>query len=149
MSREEFLQILRSQLSEAMSEQQVQSHLHYYDQYITNEIHKGRSEADVLESLGDPRLIARTLIDTSGAARETIYEEYNEYRESEPSESPVRRKRSGEIRWLDLSTWYGKLLLILGLVLIIALVVTILSALLPFLLIFILVGIIARYFQKR
>ena len=39
--------------------------LRYYDDYIRSERQKGRSEADIMEELGDPRLIARTILDTS------------------------------------------------------------------------------------
>lgn len=33
---------------------------------ICQEMNRGRSEQEVLEELGDPRLIARTILETSG-----------------------------------------------------------------------------------
>lgn len=36
----------------------------YYDNYIQEEVRKGRTEADVIAELGDPWVIARTIIDS-------------------------------------------------------------------------------------
>lgn len=147
MSREEVLQILRNKLSGFLSEAQIQSHLQYYSQYITDEVRKGRSEEEVIASLGDPRLIARTLIDASEASGSQGYGTYQEYQEREEPRQQTTPQRNRHI--LDLSTWYGKFLLILGAVLLIALVVTILSVLLPVILIIVLVSVAARCFRRR
>ena len=114
---------------------------------------KGRSEEEVTASLGDPRLIARTLIDTSESSGGRGYGDYGDhgdYREDpEPRPSSQEQTAHSHIWRLDLGTWYGKLLLILGAVLLIALVVTVLSALLPILLILFLVSVALRYFRNR
>lgn len=39
-----------------------------YRDYITGEIRKGRTEEQVMDDLGDPRLIARTIIETQGGS---------------------------------------------------------------------------------
>jgi uncharacterized membrane protein len=39
--------------------------LRYYENYIIEESRKGRTEAQVIEDLGNPRLIAKTIIDTT------------------------------------------------------------------------------------
>ena len=64
MDKKEFLDILRSQLSGQMSEQQIAAHIQYYSSYIEARTAAGNSESEVLRELGDPRLIARTLLDT-------------------------------------------------------------------------------------
>ena len=64
MDKKEFLDILRSQLSGQMSEQQIAAHIQYYSSYIEERTAAGNSESEVLRELGDPRLIARTLLDT-------------------------------------------------------------------------------------
>lgn len=143
MSKEEFIRILKEQLAGTMPAGEIQSHLRYYEQYIEEEIRKGRQEREITAALGDPRLIAKTLIDTSdGAGEEILYEQEREQTHSGPSRS------SGRAFKLDLSTWYGKALLILIAVAIIALVVTVLSALLPVILIVFLVSVAARYFRR-
>ena len=64
MGRREFLEILRGQLSGQMAQGKAAAHVRYYEDYIQSQVRSGRSETDVLAELGDPRLIARTLIDT-------------------------------------------------------------------------------------
>ena len=68
MNKKEFLDILYEQLSGQMPEGNVAAHVQYYRNYIEEEQRKGRSEDDILNELGDPHLIARTLLDTEAAA---------------------------------------------------------------------------------
>ena len=64
MDKKEFLDILYNQLSGQMPEGNVAAHVQYYRNYIEDEQQKGRTEDEILTELGDPRLIARTLLDT-------------------------------------------------------------------------------------
>ena len=64
MNRKEFLEILRSQLAGQMQEGKAAAHIRYYEDYIQSQVRGGRSEQEVLQELGDPHLIAKTLIDT-------------------------------------------------------------------------------------
>ena len=64
MNRKEFLEILRSQLAGQMQEGKAAAHTRYYEDYIQSQVRGGRSEQEVLQELGDPHLIAKTLIDT-------------------------------------------------------------------------------------
>lgn len=66
MSRQEFLDTLRRALSGSLSSSLVAENMAYYNEYISSEMRKGRSEEEVMAALGDPRLIARTIIETSG-----------------------------------------------------------------------------------
>ena len=66
MTKEEFLTGLRNALSGTGSEQLITENLRYYDQYIESEKQKGRSEEEVLSELGDPRLIAKSIMDAGG-----------------------------------------------------------------------------------
>ena len=86
MNREEFLRGLENALSGNVPPSVVRDNLRYYDDYIRSERQKGRSEADIMDELGDPRLIARTIIQTNGGDnrsgyRNTVYG-YGEYREA-------------------------------------------------------------------
>ena len=62
MTREEFIQKLRDALQGSVPEDIIRTNVNYYQNYFTEEMAKGRSEEDVLSGLGDPRLIARTII---------------------------------------------------------------------------------------
>lgn len=70
MSKQEFLEKLRLALNGRVSAGIVTENIRYYEDYINIETRKGRSEEDVLEQLGDPRLLARTIIQTQGSAEE-------------------------------------------------------------------------------
>lgn len=139
MSKTEFLDILYNQLSGRMPEGNVAAHVQYYRNYIEDEQQKGRTETDILNDLGDPRLIARTLLDTevgagnpqNGSTYSAINNEadsyYNKYDSSDSARGHVK-KHSFK---LDLSTWYGKVAVILIAAVVLLLLVTILGVLIP------------------
>ena len=60
MSREEFLTELRKALQGRVSQQTVNDNLRYYEEYILTESHKGKTEAEVIAELGNPRLLAKS-----------------------------------------------------------------------------------------
>ena len=67
MYRAEFLEVLRTQLDGRMQEGKIAAHLRYYEDYIQSRVRSGESEEAVLRELGDPRLIAKTLLDADTA----------------------------------------------------------------------------------
>ena len=145
MNKKEFLDILYNQLSGQIPEGNVAAHVQYYRNYIEEEQRKGRTESEILAELGDPRLIARTLLDTeasaSGNPQTTEYysESYNDhssgyngYANSDSGHGKVKQHSFH----LDLTTWYGKLAVILIAAVVIILLCTVLSVLIPVMVIF-------------
>ena len=65
MTKQEFLDGLQNALVGEVPSAVVNDNLRYYEEYIVTQIRMGKSEEEVMEMLGDPRLIARTIIDTS------------------------------------------------------------------------------------
>ena len=65
MTKSEFINTLRMQLQGELSQAQIEGHLHYYKEYIAQEVAAGRREQEVLDELGSPVLIAKTLLDTA------------------------------------------------------------------------------------
>ena len=65
MDKTEFMDKLRRALNGNISPSMVQDNVSYYEDYIDSEIRKGKTEKEVMDMLGDPRLIARTIIDTN------------------------------------------------------------------------------------
>ena len=61
MNRNEFLRILRESLEMSLEKDAINAQLDYYDKYISDEMKKGKTEKEVIEELGDPRLIAKTI----------------------------------------------------------------------------------------
>lgn len=74
MTRQEFLDILGRSLRRELSEQEVLDNIRYYEDYISREIQTGKSEEQVLADLGDPRLIAKTILQVDQQREEGIYE---------------------------------------------------------------------------
>ncbi len=76
MSKQEFLDGLRRSLSGGLEVRELNEHIRYYSDYIDSQIRMGTSEEEVMASLGEPRLIAKTLLGMEGV--ETVTEEYVE-----------------------------------------------------------------------
>ena len=74
MTKELFIDSLRRALYGKIDDRTLADHMRYYENYILQEIASGRSEQEVLEELGDPRLIAKTILDTANAG--SSYKEY-------------------------------------------------------------------------
>ena len=157
MSKTEFLDILYNQLSGQMPEGSVAAHVQYYRNYIEDEQQKGHTETDILNDLGDPRLIARTLLDTevgagnpqNGSTYSATYNEadsdYNKYDSSDSARGHVK-KHSFK---LDLSTWYGKVAVILIAAVVLLLLVTILGILIPVVIVAGVIMYIVSQFRKQ
>lgn len=113
MDRNEFVSTLRGILTGEVPASVVEENVRYYDSYISQEIANGKSEREVLENLGDPRLIARTILDMQ--ENPIVEEEYD-----------TGMIRKG-FRW---DTWYGKLLILAIVVLVLALIISIVGGIL-------------------
>lgn len=61
MSKKEFLRVLEETLNLSLDSDCVQEQIEYYEVYFSEEIKKGRSENEIIEELGDPKLIAKTI----------------------------------------------------------------------------------------
>ena len=75
MTKNEFLEGLKEALSETGSSSLVRENLEYYDSYIEDEKKKGRTEQEILDELGDPRLIAKSIMDAGGYEDNGVPEE--------------------------------------------------------------------------
>lgn len=58
MNCEEFLRLLQETLDGKVSERIIADNVDYYKSYIRDQMTSGRSESEVLQMLGDPRLLA-------------------------------------------------------------------------------------------
>lgn len=115
MRKEEFLQSLRRSLNGDVPPRVIEENMRYYDNYITDEVKKGRSEEAVIDEIGDPRLIARTIEDTTDGAGENLYQETYSYENSGNETGYERKSQSsysgGSIHYFNLNKWYWKLLI--------------------------------------
>lgn len=145
MYRNKFLSSLREALEGNMSEQAVKENLQYYKTYIEDEVKKGRTEKEVVEELGDPWIIAKTLIESPGGEQT-----YEETEEDNVSRYEDRRQN---VHILGLDTWWKKAALILAIVGIIfgigTLLVGVVRIVLPILIPFLAIMFLIKFFHKK
>lgn len=72
MTKLEFLDTLRKALTGEVPNAEIESNVSFYEEYINKES-KNNSEEYVLEQLGNPRLIAKTIIETYQLSHGPIY----------------------------------------------------------------------------
>lgn len=72
MTKQEFISVLQKSLGGKVSSREIVSQTDYYNEYIETQIRLGRAEEDVLLELGDPRLIAKSIIAAWGSASDEI-----------------------------------------------------------------------------
>lgn len=72
MTKQEFISVLQKSLGGKVSSREIAVQTDYYNEYIETQIRLGRTEADVLQELGDPRLIAKSIIAASDSASDEI-----------------------------------------------------------------------------
>ncbi|ASN94061.1 DUF1700 domain-containing protein [Enterocloster bolteae] len=134
MSRTEFLQGLKSELEGRVPYSVIQENLRYYDSYIMEEAAKGQTEDEVIESLGGPRIIARTIVDAALDTEDRpdgfdSFESEASYRSgpagsSQEEREPFRGKKP-EVHYVDFGKWYVRLIAGLVVFLVIFLVMTV------------------------
>lgn len=113
MRKDEFLQILRRALNGDVPPGVIEENIRYYDNYITEEVRKGRSEEDVIQEIGDPRLIAKNIEDTTEGAGDDLYQESYSYEDAGSQRTYEQQQTSGgrgTVHYFDLNKWYWKLL---------------------------------------
>ena len=66
MTKEEFINGLSEALAHTAARDVIIRNIEFYRSYIDGEIAKGRSEREVMDELGDPRLIANSIKEAEG-----------------------------------------------------------------------------------
>lgn len=134
MNKEEFLRHLRQALAGDVPQGVIEENIRYYDSYITGEVRNGQSEESVIASIGDPRLIAKTIVDTTEGAGEGAYADASDdrsrggygqstYERETYERNPYQTDR--HFHMIDLSKWYWKLLLVVVVFSIISIVISV------------------------
>lgn len=104
MTKEQFLEQLEDALAGEVPNAVIYDNKCYYERYFFSEMKLGRTEQEILEELGNPRLIARTIIDMQGDIRKK-YDDSTYYKDDVREEFEKTRPR---LFFLDLTTWYGR-----------------------------------------
>lgn len=148
MRSSDFLLSLKKALENELSASQVQEQVEYYRNYMKEEVKSGKSEQEVLDMLGDPWAIAKTILieEEMNGAREQVEQE-SKWSEEKPTQ------KSRKLHIFGLDTWWKKALLILGVAVVIFLIIStilgIVSFLLPIVLPIVLIVALFNLFRKK
>ena len=149
MTKQEFLDKLRISLNGKIAANQVEEHIRYYEDYINVEMRKGRTEEDVMAVLGDPRLISRTIVETSGMAQSSEYSSReNAYREVD--RECQEYNRGAEVRNLaKVPGWVWIILVLLIVIVVLGAIFSVVMSLMPVLLPILFVVLLFKMFRDR
>ena len=128
MTKMEFLEGLRKALGNDLDRATVQENVNYYDGYISDEVSKGKTEEEVTAELGDPWVIAQTVIDAEEAKRgmskdgsaytssgsvysDPVYGDGGDYTKEDYASQ--NQGYQTHVHTFGFDTWWKKLLLIL------------------------------------
>lgn len=149
---------LRVALQGSLSAGLVMDNVSYYEDYINAEVRKGKTEAEVLSVLGDPRLIAKTIVQTQGKDAKGIYntsgyhsasQEEAQYRSSTQGYQSNSYDYRGEEkrRSFRLPGWLVGILILIVVMLVFSFIFSVLTYLAPVILVVAAVVFVVKLFQ--
>lgn len=137
MSKEEFLRRLEEALAGEVPTAVIRDNLLYYQNYLSQETARGRTVDEIVTEIGEPRIIARTIIDSTEAMEEAEGADYERGTYQDPYRadygSGSREDNAPQMHYFDLSKWYWKLLMFAGIFLVLFLVLGIVNGILALL----------------
>lgn len=130
MNRYEFIEKLRAALTGKATQSAINENIRYYEEYLDTEIRKGKNEEEVLRELGDPRLLAKTIIEANrqGGNFQEVYHDTVDYGNGKTKKGSNVHINGKEY---SISKWAIILTLILVAVLIITIINVVLKIILP------------------
>ena len=136
MSKEEFLRELEEALAGDVPQAVIRDNVNYYSSYLTQETAKGRSVDEIVMEIGEPFILAKTIIEHCEASGECAGDNgYGSYQETySDAGSQTRSQGYGaggqqnpfpNMHYIDLNKWYWKLLAMVILFLVVTVVLNI------------------------
>lgn len=118
MTQYEFIQELETALQGHVSPRVVEYNVNYYREYIREQLAAGKTQEEVFELLGSPRMIAKTII-SAEEAKGNAHELYEE----------TEQKENGFKFSLESGKWYHTVLIVLAVIFVVSLLVRVAAAL--------------------
>lgn len=147
MNQNEFLNTMRSALAGKVPATIIEDNIRYYEDYIATQMRQGKTESEVLEGLGDPRLLAKTTIEANKHAENgSVYDDSNM---TYDGQEEGKQKEPWLLRFFKAPKWFQRILVFTVLFLLLCIIGTIVGYLLPYVLIGLLVVYVIRLFGKR
>lgn len=145
MEKIEFLNSLRRAIAGVNDYNFINETIEYYQNYIESEVRKGKTEEQVLDELGDPRLIAKSIVASHDIQNDSdvTYSSKEEDVRADKVTFTVRGKK------IKLPAWVAKLGAAVVGVGILMLLIVIGKALLPFALLIALVLLVIRFIKDN
>lgn len=140
MNKQGFLDLLRQALAGEVSADTVNENLNFYNEFIMTEMKKGREESEILQSLGDPRLIAKTIIEAQSTGADTSYHY------EAPKQETVYEE--GEKKMFRLPGWMMLILIFAAAFVVIGTIGSVFMSLLPVIIPVVLVVWLIRLFRR-
>ncbi|MBP1756362.1 MAG: putative rane protein [Firmicutes bacterium] len=155
MDKNEFIYILRQSLSGEVTSELLEQNVNYYDNYIGSR--SVQEEERVISELGDPRLIAKTIIeaDRVGKDKSKAYrsQDYTQDAQSNQEDLGEGTPKFGRNVFISNFKWYHKLIAILVVVVLFVLIAVIGRLIIGFLFAFglpiILIILVMLLFRRR
>ena len=123
MTRQDFLEELKQALTDTVPPDVMMDTYRYYSNYIEEQAKSGKTEAEVLEELGRPTLIARSVIAAQTGDRDVDLEFTEDGRTrkvNKGAEFMAKAKKARKEFRFDFRAWYAKLLFALIIIFLIA-----------------------------
>jgi uncharacterized membrane protein len=143
MNRDEFLDLYRAALEGKVSDQIINDNISYYRSYINGEIRKGRSEQEVIKSLGDPRLLARTTQECTKFASQGSSSDY-EYDSDNARFGDTQRQDGIHIKQINIPSWLFGIIIAIVVIAVLIIVFKVAFFLAPYIIALLIVGFIAK-----
>lgn len=151
MDRESFITELRMALAGKVNPAVIEENISYYNEYITGQVRMGQTEEEVLDALGNPRLIAKSIIEATKHAEGTDYyqegdtESYQDSQNTEPVPTTLWQKLA--VVYRNLPAWGKTTVRTLGVVVGAVVLFQLAKVLVPILLVVYLFWFIRRLFR--
>ena len=104
MTKNEFIRELREALDGTVFPSVVEDNIRYYESYFRSQISQGKTEQEVCDELGSPRLLAKSIAEANGGQ-----EEYGYYKETVDESTDWSEEPRVKTRVFDLNSWKVKL----------------------------------------
>lgn len=105
MTKNEFIRELREALDGTVPPSVIEDNTRYYESYFRSQMSQGKTEQEICNELGSPRLLAKSIAEANGGQEDYGYYEQTVNETADWSEEEPRIKT----RVFDLNSWKVKL----------------------------------------
>ncbi len=150
MNKTEFIERLQRALAGGLNSSQVADNVRYYQEYIDSEVRKGCREEEVIARLGDPRLLAKSIIEANKHAG-TSYGSNREYDEEVADDWQSRRAEDEKphVRNIMLPGWLVMLIATVIVIVVIGLVTSLFYLFAPVIIIALIIVLAVKVFRSN